>query len=431
MNPELRRYAWLELGPHRLLLVPLVLGALAAMPLLTIADPAVPLAWGASGIFVVLTAGWGALRALASVVDEVRDRTWDFQRMAASTPASLAAGKVFGAPLFQWYIGAWCLAVLAIAGAAARLPGLGSLLVGLVAAAVLMHALAVAISAAGARTRMAERARRAIGLVLVLGLLQTLPLGLALQRAEPDTFVRWWGWRLGLDAFAAASLVAFAAWALLAAWRAMLRELQEPARPWPWPAFAAFAALWWAGLSTPTLERASPGDALAMASAVLALGAYVAVLLEPLTRVALARTVRAWRPQAARWQHRVPAWCLHAALAVLVGALARATGSETWPALAFAVACMALRDAAIVGCFAVASSARSPVGRAVFYIVLADLLVPAVAAVVGWTGLARLAFPLLGIASEPGPSAGGMALHALAACAALAVCIGHARRPAP
>ena len=56
-------------------------------------------------------------------------------------------------------------------------------------------------------------------------------------------FVRWWGLRLDRELFAAASLVLFAGWALLAAWRAMRRELQEPVRPWAWPAFALFAGL--------------------------------------------------------------------------------------------------------------------------------------------------------------------------------------------
>jgi hypothetical protein len=428
MNPELRRYAWLELGLHRLLLVPLVLGALAAIPLATLEQPATGLAWGAFWAFVVLTAGWGSLRALASVADEVRDRTWDFQRMAALTPAALAFGKVFGAPLFQWYAGAWCLGVLAAAGLAAGVPSLGSLLLGLVAATVLMHALGVAISTAGARTSVAQSVRRAVGLLLVLGLLQALPLGLMLQRMDPGAFVRWWGWRSGLEAFVAASLVAFAAWALLAAWRAMLRELQEPARAWPWPAFAAFAAIWWAGLSTPTRDRPSAGDALALASLVLALGAYVAVLLEPLTRVALGRMERAWRSRSARWQPRWPAWALHGLAAVAAGGLALAAGSETKPALALAVGCMALRDAAVVGCFALGSGARSPVARAVFYIALADLLVPAVAAALGWTALGRAVFPLLAIGEQPALAVGGMAAHALLACIALAVWIRRARR---
>lgn len=428
MNPELRRYAWLELGGHRLLTGPLVLGALAVIPLASSDAPAQPLAWGAFWLFLLLTVGWGSLRALASVTDEVRDRTWDFQRMAAFTPAALALGKVFGAPLYQWYLGLWCLAALAAAGTVAGLRALGSLLVGIVAAAVLLHALGVALSTAGARARMGERTRRAGGVLLVLGLLQSLPMAALLWRKDPGA-VRWWGWGLPAETFAAASLLLFAGWAVLAACRAMLRELQEPARPWPWPAFAAVLALWWAGLSTPTHDRPGFGSAAGVAAWVLALATYVACLMDPLTRVGLARMARAWQPQASRWQARAPAWLLHAGLAVAAGALAfLGARGDTLAAFALPVALMALRDAAVVSCFALASSSRSPVGRAVFYIALADLLVPTLALAVHLPALAQAAFPLWGMVQEPARAAWGMGLHAIVACAVLAFFVVRARR---
>ena len=49
MNPEIRRYAWLDLGWHRLVIAPLLLATLAAIPLATAKRPSVPLAWGAAG----------------------------------------------------------------------------------------------------------------------------------------------------------------------------------------------------------------------------------------------------------------------------------------------------------------------------------------------------------------------------------------------
>jgi hypothetical protein len=232
------------------------------------------------------------------------------------------------------------------------------------------------------------------------------------------------------EAFAAGSLVLFAGWALLAAWRAMLRELQEPARPWPWPAFAAFLALWWGGLSTPTHDRPAFASAIGLAAAVLALATYVACTLDPLTRVSLARMGRAWQPQAARWQARVPAWLLHGSLAVGCGALAFAFAVRNDPLAAFAlpVALMAVRDAAVISCFALASASRSPVGRAIFYIALADLLVPTLAMAVEWPSLARAVFPLWAMAEQPSLAAWGMAVHALLACAALGVLVVRARR---
>ncbi|TFY97596.1 hypothetical protein [Ramlibacter humi] len=431
MNAELRRYAWLELGWHRVAVVPLLLGLVSAAVLYSAPNPATTLAWGALGLFLLMTAGWGAMRALASVAEEVRDRTWDFQRMAAVTPAELALGKVFGAPLFQWYAGAWCLAVLAIAGTRAGWPRMGSMLLGLVACAVMLHGLGVAVSAAGARTRIGERSRRIGGLLLVLTVLQMLPLAFLVDLSgDRQAFVRWWGRPWPVTTFAAASAALFAVWAVLAAWRAMLRELQEPARPWPWPAFALFAAAWAGGIATPAMERIGFASAAAVASLVLTVGAYVACLLDPLTRVSLARMARAWRPRAPRWPHRVPPWAIHGALAVLAGAIALLTGrsNEPLPALALVAALMALRDAAVVSCFALASPARSAVGRAVFYIALADLLVPTLAMAVGLPGLAHAVFPPMMLAASPGQAWLAMAVHAMLGCAALAFLAMRARR---
>jgi hypothetical protein len=431
MNPEIRRHAWLDLGWHRLLIAPLVIAALAAIPLATSANPAQPLAWGASGLFLVLTIGWGSLRALASVSDEVRDRTWDFQRMAATTAADLALGKVFGAPLYQWYAGAWCLAVFVVAGTRAGLANVGNRALTLVAGAVLLHALAVALSAAGARLPVGGRARRGTAILSLLALLQFAPFALLSGAAgDAQSFVRWWSWRLSLDSFVAVSAVAFAFWALLAAWRTMSRELREPMRPWAWPAFAAFSALWWAGISTPGMDRPAPGQVLAVAALVLVFGSYVAVLLDPLTPVTLARLRRAWRERAAEWQQRVPAWAVNALLAAMLGGLALALGRGTpLASAALPIALVAVRDVAVVGTFGLLSPSRSPVGRAVFYLAVADLLLPGLAFALQQPGLARACFPLLALVGDPQHSAlPGAAVHAVVALAALALAVRRAGR---
>lgn len=428
MNPELRRYAWLELGTHRLLLTPLVLAALVAIPVASAQVPERQIGFGAVALFLLLTVGWGSMRALSSVTDEVRDRTWDFQRMAAFTPAELATGKVLGAPIFQWYVGAWCLAVMAAAGTRVGVPQLPSLLTALVAGTVMLHALAVALSTAGAHARLGERTRRGASLLLVFAVVQVVPFGGLLQ---PGTVVYWWDWRMPPETFIAAGLVLFAGWAWVAAWRTMMRELQEPARAWPWPAFAVFAAVWWAGLSTPAQPRPSFGDAAAVAAGVLVCATYVACMLEPLTRVVLGRMSRACRqPVASRWQPRLPDWALHGTLSVPAGALAFHYGREALSAFALPVALMAVRDAAVISCFALSRSARPPIGRAVFYIALADLLVPALALAVQWPALARVAFPLWAAPQSPSLAAWGMAIHALLALVALGLCIARARRAA-
>ncbi len=439
MNPELRRYAWLDLGWHRVVAAPLVLGVLAAMALVSADKPAEVLAYGALGIFVAVTIGWGAMRANASVAEEVNERTWDAQRLAAFKPAALALGKVFGAPIFSWYIGAWCLAVYAVAGLAARLPHVASTVVGITALAVLVHALGVGASALGARAMLGARTRRTGGILMLIFLFNAMPMALMLGWDGGDggelATVRWWGVSLSLRAFVALSTVLFALWTLLGAWRAMARELREPAWWWAWPAFAGFSALWWAGLSTPTQDRASLATTLAVASVILSVASYLGASLDPLTRVSWARLRRAWLEARLPWHRRLPGWAIHATLALLAGAAALllspawrqapASYADDWlqlglgPLGALPIALMAIRDAAVVSCFALASGIRKPLALAAFYIAVADLLLPALFGAMGLDWLARACFPLWGFTQHPMYPSLGMSVHAAIALAAL------------
>lgn len=93
MNPELRRNLWLEFSLHRLIGMPAVLALLFALfgsfggawreRVFTAA------LWG----FVILAHFWGTRQASAAVTDEVRDRTWDWQRLSALSPWQMTWGK--------------------------------------------------------------------------------------------------------------------------------------------------------------------------------------------------------------------------------------------------------------------------------------------------------------------------------------------------
>jgi hypothetical protein len=430
-NPELRRHAWLELDRHRLVVVPAVLAALVVLVLATAEQPALPIAHGALTVFAVATIGWGALRAYASVVDEVRDRTWDFQRMAAVEPQSLALGKVLGAPLLAWYIGGWCLLAYLVAGLVAGVDQIPATLVGAVAIALLVHSLGVAMSALVARTPVAARSRRFSGLLAFLAMIYLLPALIAIGWGgdQPDPRVHWWLLRqLPMRTFIALSAVLFAAWAFFAAWRAMARELREPAWWWGWPAFAAFAAFWFAGLSGPGFPAPRLHDVIGLAAAILCGALYLGLSLDPLTPVGWTRLKRVADEPGVAWHRRLPLWLTHGllatALALLAFILATAAGplrgTGPVPAMILAVTLMALRDAAIVTCFTLASRARHPVGRAAFYILLADVLAPLLLNAIGQRELAWAVFPLLAIGESTLVPVLGMAVQAAIAAGALA-----------
>jgi hypothetical protein len=155
---------------------------------------------------------------------------------------------------------------------------------------------------------------------------------------------------------------------------------------------------------------------------------YAGVVSDPLTRVGVARLRRA-----SAALERVPGWAIDAAAAVVLALVAYATaavpraplrlGWEAFatPTVVAAVALMAVRDAAIVACFTLATGLRRPVARALFYLALADFLLPFVFFAVSAPQLARIAMPLLAFLQPGADPLVPMALQAGLALAALAV----------
>ena len=88
MNPELRRMFWLEVSLQRLWLIPAVILGTALLLRQSGAGPAFVHGLAMFG-FVVLTVIWGARQAANAVLDEVREHTWEIQRMSALSPWSM------------------------------------------------------------------------------------------------------------------------------------------------------------------------------------------------------------------------------------------------------------------------------------------------------------------------------------------------------
>ena len=298
MNPEFERNLWLEASPRRLgglaVVLALVYGATVA---LAKGDMNVlPQAFGVVGgcIFVACGLIWGSWAAGASVLDEIRGRTWDFQRLSALTPWGMTWGKLFGAGALAWIATATGLAALAVGTNVLKGPEVAfDLVFGLIGLAVFLQACAMGAALIGVRKARAE-GRMATGGAVVLGVVgglillsafsRGLPLGslnlsggaaLSLTDEQP---VFWYGLVLRSAAFTAGSLLVFAAWAVAGAWRLMRLELQLRNSPWFWVAFLLFAALWRAGLA-PALSGVS-GEVM-VAGLVFVAAAYVCAFVEP------------------------------------------------------------------------------------------------------------------------------------------------------
>src|SRR6201999_1389879 len=97
---------------HRAIAMPIVLGVIFYIASqLYLGSKESEVGSATTGIFFLLVKIWGGHKAADSVLDEVNDNTWDFQKLSALSPWSLAFGKLFGSSIYCWYGGLIAFAV--------------------------------------------------------------------------------------------------------------------------------------------------------------------------------------------------------------------------------------------------------------------------------------------------------------------------------
>lgn len=303
MNPELLRNLWLELTPRRMVMMAVVLALIFLAANSTQSTRVADVAQYAFYAIVVL---WGTRDAAQSVVGEIRDRTWDFQRLSALTPLQMTVGKLLGATSYVWFGGLICLAVVFVSDLRVDPSLAWRAVVHLLGVGLLTHAIAMFASLIAVRRRQ-TRPRYNVFLYQAAG------LAVGFWAAEtwrsitvtPAAPIEWWGWELEAETFYLVSLLLFLCWALIGCYRLMRLELQVENRPTVWLAFILFMAAYTSGLGYfPFIEDMLPVEVtlslrLVVASATLAALTYAAILFEPKDRVLyrwlieMARTGRA------------------------------------------------------------------------------------------------------------------------------------------
>ncbi|MEQ8230840.1 MAG: hypothetical protein RKL32_03940, partial [Gammaproteobacteria bacterium] len=360
MNPELRRLLWLEATAQRLWLIPLAL--IGTSFVLGRAVPAL-VPGGAMLGFVATTILWGASQARNAVLDEVREHTWDIQRMAALSAWSMTWGKLLGATLMPWYAGAIWLGILFGWRGERDLGEFAITALALVLAALLAQALALTSAIVTAHRVRDQRARLSIALALLL-LALVLPPTFALVVPPgsllPVAAVTWFGHAVATTTFMLTLLALLAAWAVLGAYRAMCIELDIRTTPWAWLAFVLFLALLLAGLAPPPQPALIP--ALCSAAALFAaLLAYVAGFAFARDPVQVRRVLHALADgDARRALEALPLAASSLAIALAFGLIATLGGADAalsneradnLGGVALAFALFALRDLALLAAF--------------------------------------------------------------------------------
>ena len=106
MNPEFQRNLWQEWTRPRLTSAFAALGAILVLAWLANGRlPGAITANAALGCIAIFTVAWGAHLCGHSLLDELRSRTWDQQRMSALSPWRMVWGKLLGAPAVAWACG--------------------------------------------------------------------------------------------------------------------------------------------------------------------------------------------------------------------------------------------------------------------------------------------------------------------------------------
>jgi hypothetical protein len=336
MNPEFQRNLWLEASPRRMAWAGVTLALIYGAAAVTTQDlpgaTARTLGGVGAAVFVICGMLWGSRAAAGSVLGEIADRTWDFQRLSALTPWSMTWGKLFGAASLAWLCALSGLAFLLLAGLSRGLGGEGLAgAVFMLAAAVLLQAVSLGSALVGVRKARAEgRVARAGG--VLGGLIAAVILLSAVASSEgfqhglgvntlanvwtAHGFVDWWWGAFPAAAFRAAAFAAFAAWALAGVWRLMRLELQMQNTPVVWPAFLIYLALFTAGFA---VGSGGLAGGFLVAALVIALSAYAAAFAEPADRIRLRQFAQAAAKGAwSRAAPRTPAALFPAALAALL-----------------------------------------------------------------------------------------------------------------
>jgi hypothetical protein len=302
MSPELKRNFWLELTPSRVVLMTSVLGLLAIAVFLLFGRRLAPLAPVGVVGFAFITVFWGSRNAARSVIGEIRERTWDFQRLSAMTPASMTLGKLFGATSYTWYGG--ILALLIAASGLVRMTdgaASGTIIALLLASGLLAHATALGSALATARRRRADARlsvlpHQTVGIIAPIAVVVTVfkftngsggvhsagsPLTWLESVLDQLRTVHWYGGVYNTLELATLAVLVFAVWAMLGAWREMRLELMETNAPVFWPLFLLFLALFLFGFSRTT------GEGIALAYIGVMAAAWISLVAEPKNAVEL------------------------------------------------------------------------------------------------------------------------------------------------
>ncbi len=330
INPEFRRNLWLELSPQRLIGLPLVLGALFLLAFTLDGKRfGEDVARTALFLFGILAIVWGSKLAGESVISEIRDRTWDGQRMSVIGPWAMMWGKLFGSTAYPWYGAILC--ILVYAAATPLVPGENLFkTLPLLAGAGLAGQITAFFASLLSTRRNRRFSRSQAAAFSVLGIMTSF---VALSSGfRSYGHIEWFGHNfLSID-FTLLSLAFFLFWTFTGAYRLMRLELQLKNPPWIWFGFILFLTAYSAGFSfkgAAGFSSAALSRGLFSAFVALAVLIYLAALVEPKDPMRFRGLILAWKN--GDWKillRGCPSWILALPLLAVMAAFLTALPPE-------------------------------------------------------------------------------------------------------
>jgi hypothetical protein len=386
-NPEFKRNLWLSFSLHRLIAMPALL-ALTFLAILFSQEINVSsrLYEASIALFIFVVWLWGARNANATIVDELRDKTWDQQRMSAINPWTMTWGKLFGSTSYNWYGGLMCLIVIAVSGFSAGKPDVIATLLSLCAVGILVHAALIALNLHTSQTGGRIVQRGGLGWLVIIFLFLSSSV---FYSASKTVLISWWDMEVDHANFWLCSALLFAACTTIAAWRVTSNALQVRTLPWAWPALALVLTAYFGGFNHDTNRI----------QALSIIGLFISVTLTYAALFSEPNTLQLWRKlrmlQARQdwrnWLESLPLWPTTMLLSFIFAILIQFAPSDSFPKQlgidsslqSFTLVLMLLRDACILLFFTLAPNSKRALGATMLYLLVLNLLLPFLASIAG------------------------------------------------
>ena len=309
-NPEFKRNIWLELTIPRIIGMPLVLFTAFFFIKISSKSGLESSAISSMIVFGMIVFLWGTRAAAESIITEIRDRTWDCQRMSAIGPWDMTLGKLFGSTIYQWYGGFICLLIYITSSKPAENVLKNVILLTL--CGIFSHGLGLL---AGLLSIRKER-RYNRGKGSALAVFAVLPVFPVLLKAYGDN-ISWYGHTYNNIDFIIGSLFFFTVWTIFGIYRLMRSELQMRSTSLAWLLFVVFLIFYSAGFVNNADGSYTLTGRLTVSFLITVFSTYLMIFTERKYTVDYLRLIKSFKTGG--WKNEMPCWMATLSVAFVAG----------------------------------------------------------------------------------------------------------------